>query len=335
MHWRWLLLFGCLVVPIVLACLYVKQLPWIPQLLGSNPHSTSGHIQTRMFLEPPATAIDVPPNANHFIYGEDGDLEPIDALIISDSVVSSIKKNQSLHHLETKREAHPVLANLPERYASVESIPVVRVKGVHCDGIIRGDSSALAEAASFQNNSNYIPVQDSEYIKQTSSCEVFRTSRQYMSEPVSREEEEFPIAYSILMFRDVEQFERLFRAIYRPQNYYCVHVDLKSPVEVKSSVNSIVRCFHNVFLASKSVDVQWGTYSVLEPEFICMENLWKYKKWKYFINLTGQEFPLKTNLDIVKILKAFNGANNMEGTVKRLYGESVGNFLFLFIFTRN
>ena len=38
------------------------------------------------------------------------------------------------------------------------------------------------------------------------------------------------------------------------------------------------------------------------------------KKWKYFINLTGQEFPLKTNYEIVQILKAYKGANNVEGT---------------------
>jgi hypothetical protein len=37
----------------------------------------------------------------------------------------------------------------------------------------------------------------------------------------------------------------------------------------------------------------------------------KYKKWKYFINLTGQEFPLKTNQEIVKILKSYKGANDV------------------------
>lgn len=38
---------------------------------------------------------------------------------------------------------------------------------------------------------------------------------------------------------------------------------------------------------------------------------------RYFINLTGQEFPLKTNAEIVEILKALKGANNMDGTFKR------------------
>ena len=58
-------------------------------------------------------------------------------------------------------------------------------------------------------------------------------------------------------------------------------------------------------------------FSVLEPEIQCMKELSHYKTWKYFINLTGQEYPLKTNLHLVKILKSYNGANNLEGTVKR------------------
>jgi hypothetical protein len=49
-----------------------------------------------------------------------------------------------------------------------------------------------------------------------------------------------------------------------------------------------------------------------------MEELWKrHKTWKYFINLTGQEFPLKTNYELVKILQAYNGANDVEATVKQ------------------
>ena len=43
-----------------------------------------------------------------------------------------------------------------------------------------------------------------------------------------------------------------------------------------------------------------------------MQYLWAAKSWKYYINQTGQEFPLKTNLKIVEILQAMNGANITE-----------------------
>ena len=48
-----------------------------------------------------------------------------------------------------------------------------------------------------------------------------------------------------------------------------------------------------------------------------MRDLWPFKAWKYFINLTGQEFPLRTNSELVDILTAFGGANSLEGTRKR------------------
>ena len=45
-----------------------------------------------------------------------------------------------------------------------------------------------------------------------------------------------------------------------------------------------------------------------------MAALWRMRsKWRYFINLTGQEFPLKTNKELVKILKAYRGANDIMG----------------------
>lgn len=156
------------------------------------------------------------------------------------------------------------------------------------------------------------------YIKQASNCTAFVNDRHYMMSPVNLEEAEYPIAFSILLFKDVEQFERMLRAVYRPQNLYCIHVDNKSSADIHAAVVAISRCFSNVFVLQRTVDVRWGTFSVLEPELVCMKRLLRRsKKWKYFINLTGQEFPLKTNWQIVRILKTFNGSNNMEGTVKR------------------
>ena len=105
------------------------------------------------------------------------------------------------------------------------------------------------------------------------------------------------------------------RAIYRPQNVYCIHVDSKADNATTYAVlDRLSQCFPNVFLASKRINVQWGYYSVLEADLVCLEDLvTKHRKWKYFINLTGQEFPLKTNWDIVKILTAYNGANDITG----------------------
>ena len=192
----------------------------------------------------------------------------------------------------------------------------------------------------------FVRLSNQWYIKATKDCELFKRSRGYITTSLTQEEEEFPIAYSMVVFKDIEMVERLLRSVYRPQNRYCIHVDSKSDPEFYSAVQSVAACFpDSVRMSSRRVDVKWGTYTVLEPELICMQDLWamdekkpangkstgtkpdisqeskakhkKRTKWKYFINLTGQEFPLKTNHELVKILKAFKGANNEEGTRKR------------------
>ncbi len=50
----------------------------------------------------------------------------------------------------------------------------------------------------------------------------------------------------------------------------------------------------------------------------CMHDLWRRSvRWRYFINLTGREFPLKTNLELVRILTTYNGSNDIDGTLHK------------------
>ena len=78
----------------------------------------------------------------------------------------------------------------------------------------------------------------------------------------------------------------------------------------------ICSCFPNVFIASRLENVVWGHISIMYAEMSCIKDLLQYN-WKYFINLSGQMFPLHTNAELVKILKVYNGANDVEGTFTR------------------
>ena len=207
-----------------------------------------------------------------------------------------------------------ILPNISKENSDIPSRDVVKV---NCRGLITGSKDTIQEVKKLMKNARFSNVTDSYYVTATEDCDVFIRERGYIIKTMTSEEENFPIAYSILMYKDVNQVERLLRAIYRPQNYYCIHVDKKASENVSTSIRGISNCFNNVFVTSHSVDVIWGTFTVLEPELICMKELWRYRKWKYFINLTGQEFPLKTNLDLVRILKAYNGANDVEAMMRR------------------
>lgn len=110
----------------------------------------------------------------------------------------------------------------------------------------------------------------------------------------------------------MQNFERLLRAIYAPQNIYCVHVDKKSKPSFQSAIMAITSCFPNVFMVSHAVDVVYAGWSRVQADLNCMADLYNAStKWKYFINLCGQDFPLKTNLEIVRMLSSLRGGNSM------------------------
>ncbi|KAK1339703.1 hypothetical protein QTO34_018258 [Cnephaeus nilssonii] len=134
--------------------------------------------------------------------------------------------------------------------------------------------------------------------------------------PLSEEEVAFPLAYVMVIHKDFGTFERLFRAIYMPQNVYCVHVDEKAAAEFKQSVWQLLSCFPNAFLASKREPVVYGGISRLQADLNCLRDLVASEvPWKYAINTCGQDFPLKTNKEIIQHLKGFKGRNITPGVL--------------------
>ena len=197
-----------------------------------------------------------------------------------------------------------------------------------CQQIIEGDQSVIGRAKEIMKRTKKFFISPQKYLNLTSNCKRFKDDRGYILKALSENEDQFPIAYSINIYKDIEQFERLLRAIYRPQNYYCIHVDKKSPDVFHRAVEKIVNCFTNVFVASNNVEVKWGEFSSLQSTLICMKELYgRSKLWKYLINLTGQEFPLRTNNELVEILKKLGGKS-------MVYGTQPPKNRFSFIYTR-
>ncbi|XP_045045037.2 N-acetyllactosaminide beta-1,6-N-acetylglucosaminyl-transferase isoform X6 [Desmodus rotundus] len=148
------------------------------------------------------------------------------------------------------------------------------------------------------------------------ACFEYMTRSHYITETLSEEEAGFPLAYTVTIHKDFGTFERLFRAIYMPQNVYCVHVDEKATVEFKDAVEQLLSCFPNAFLASKMESVVYGGISRLQADLNCIKDLVASEiPWKYAINTCGQDFPLKTNKEIVQYLKGFKGKNITPGVL--------------------
>ena len=152
-------------------------------------------------------------------------------------------------------------------------------------------------------NNNSIQWNDSRFEENLDkhACKEYLSYRNYLLQSPVIDEESFPIAYSIVVHRDAHQVERMIRAIYRPQNHYCIHVDAKSDEMYKLMIK-YAKCFDNVFLIDDRTDVIYADYTRLEADLKCMKALLP-RKWKYLINLCGMDFPLKTNYQMVNYLR--------------------------------
>ncbi|KAM9308295.1 N-acetyllactosaminide beta-1,6-N-acetylglucosaminyl-transferase-like [Gastrophryne carolinensis] len=179
-------------------------------------------------------------------------------------------------------------------------------------------------------------------IKKIKCEDGYKIKNNYITAPLSQEEADFPLAYSILLYKEFDTFERLFRAIYMPQNVYCIHVDKKASVDYLEAVADLVSCFPNAFLASKMEFVVYAGLSRLQADLNCMKDLLESKvQWKYVINTCGQDFPLKTNKEIIQHLKTFKGKNITPGVLppdhkiprtKYVHRE---DFVYLFVHRTN
>ena len=117
------------------------------------------------------------------------------------------------------------------------------------------------------------------------------------------------IAYLILVHRYPGQFKRLFRAIYHPANYYLVHVDKKSGVGLQTEIQDFLSSFSNASLL-KSQSILWGGYSMVDAELRGIEELLKISaEWEFFINLSAQDFPLKSQTHIQDFLDRNKGTD--------------------------
>lgn len=136
--------------------------------------------------------------------------------------------------------------------------------------------------------------------------------------PVSTDELTYPLAFTILVHTSLEQFEYLLRIIYRPYNHYCIHVDSKSPDVFYQSIVDRSKCVRNIHVLEQRLNVSWGRFTVLEAEHLCQKDLLEQSnQWKYYFNLANTDIPLKSNFELVRILKMYNNQNDITSLLYR------------------
>ncbi|XP_030598853.1 beta-1,3-galactosyl-O-glycosyl-glycoprotein beta-1,6-N-acetylglucosaminyltransferase 4-like [Archocentrus centrarchus] len=183
---------------------------------------------------------------------------------------------------------------------------------IDCSAIYDMDPVEVGKALKIRKQ-NLVEIKDENLTYLVSNCTLYTKYRGYDDVCVTEEEKDFPIAYSLVVHKSAWMVERLIKSLYSPSNIYCIHYDQKSSAEFISAMEGLAQCLPNVFIASKRETVYYASISRLKADLNCLSDLLRSEvKWKYVINLCGQDFPLKSNMELVSELKKLNGRNMLE-----------------------
>ncbi|KAF8382600.1 hypothetical protein PRIPAC_71742 [Pristionchus pacificus] len=90
------------------------------------------------------------------------------------------------------------------------------------------------------------------------------------------------------------------------QNVFCMSLPSNTDKEFARGVHSLADCFDNIHVMPIS-KVTWGSFEILRSTHEGMKYLVENKQWRYLQFLSGVDVPLRTNLEMVRILKQWNG----------------------------
>ena len=155
---------------------------------------------------------------------------------------------------------------------------------------------------------------DQRVISRTSDCEKY--FEQFVPVPGVEKEYLFrenisyaPLAFSHLVHTQSAILEVFLAMYFRPNNFYCIHVDKKSDEIFKKAITNLVRCYSNktnhgkIFVLSEidSFSVHWGGKTVLEADLKCLSKLLELNRqrshtlrWSHSVSIAGSELPIVT-----------------------------------------
>ncbi|XP_063315618.1 beta-1,3-galactosyl-O-glycosyl-glycoprotein beta-1,6-N-acetylglucosaminyltransferase 7-like [Pelobates fuscus] len=214
------------------------------------------------------------------------------------------------------------LSNIKDLDEEKQFAPEIKECGFYpgelCSAILEGKTAALTVGNICQSLLRSSHDQGPTCLQTTTNCTTIIQDLNFITEPLSKEEVDYPLAYIITIHKKLDMFVKLLRAIYAPQNVYCIHIDKKSSKSYSRTVRKLTGCFSNIIISSKQETVVYAGFSRLKADINCMEDLIESdNQWRHVINLCGQDFPIRTNREIVKYLKTqWNGRNLTPGVIQ-------------------
>lgn len=191
------------------------------------------------------------------------------------------------------------------------------VSNLDCHGVFAGNKSAIEVAKNWTSPCTF---SDESMMNITSSCSEFKKDFPfYWPRPSqtngAESESKYPLAFVIMVAQNAEQIVRLFQSIYRPWNLYCLTYDNDTSYQFQQTMHNIDSCYDNIVMPETFVEVNWAGFSILQTAVNCLSvlnsNVSKIE-WNYVQIVSWNDFPLKTNRQMVEIMRILNGSQDAE-----------------------
>lgn len=111
------------------------------------------------------------------------------------------------------------------------------------------------------------------------------------------------IAYLVLAHNNFQHLNRLIDSLNAENSDLFIHFDKKTIVDI-SKYN-----YANVFILQKRFSIQWGGFSMIRAEIELLKTANAHKNYDYYILLSGDSYPIKSNIEIENYLKVNIGSN--------------------------
>lgn len=99
-------------------------------------------------------------------------------------------------------------------------------------------------------------------------------------------------AYLIIAHNQFEVLQYLLKSLDSIHNDIYLHIDKKVKKIDTKTLKSCVK-YSSLHILKNRIDVQWGTYSLVQCELNLLESALKYDRYSYFHLMSGVDMPLK------------------------------------------
>ena len=118
------------------------------------------------------------------------------------------------------------------------------------------------------------------------SCSKFIVDNGFYSKRITTAERDNSMAFTILVYKYLYQFQVLMRTLYVRTNLHCIHVDRKASQEIYLYAHKLSTCLENVHVLDTRIAVQWGDITILEAQSLCQRFLLNQSSaWHYYMTI--------------------------------------------------